>query len=207
MSEQTPTDDGEPVDLGDRTSPGESGTGYSGSPVGNQGKAEPMPPTPGHADPDAPLEPPSLGEMNVGSGDPQLPRHPAAARSGLTPATSPPAPTGLGGPGTVPSEGRPQPSAGSSTGRGAGPDQPASSSAGTAHQAPGMVGHTGPDESVDTDVVASAARMSPAGAPSLPTTGSPGDAQDVPVPSHDAAGGTSEEHAAVRGARTPSTPD
>lgn len=227
MSEQTPTastgsgtpdgpdqrapretGEGEPVDVGDRTAPGDSGTGYSGSPVGNQGKAEPMPTTPGHRDPNAPLEPPSLADMNVGATDPQSPRHPAAAGSGLALDVDPAAaPADLGGAGTVPSEDRPVPSAGSSTGRATGPELPVSASDGSSHRAPGLAGTTGPDEAVETDVVSSAARMGPSGAPSLPPTDAPGDAQGVPVPSHDPAAGTSEEHAAVRGARTPSTTD
>lgn len=57
-----------PVGLEDRT-----GTDEKGAPAANQAKAEPMPSTQGHPDPDAPLEPPLLGEMNVGADDPQRP--------------------------------------------------------------------------------------------------------------------------------------
>lgn len=199
------TGSGEPVDLGDRTAPGASGDGYTGSPVGNQGKAEPMPATPGHPDPAAPLEPPSLASMNVGAADPQSPSHPAAAGHG-SPGTPGAAPTDLGGPGTVPSEDRPVVSVGSSTGRATGPEIPASSSIGTSHKAPGMLGTTGPDESVETDVEASAAQMVPQGAPSLPDADKVGDAGGVPVTGHEPAAGTSEEQAAVRGARTPESP-
>jgi len=62
-----------PVTLDDRTR-----QGGQGSPDTNQGKAEPVPPTPGDADPTAPVEPPTLEEMNVGGADPQRPNHPAA---------------------------------------------------------------------------------------------------------------------------------
>lgn len=219
MDEQTPTGPGDgggddrvpletdgdgPVDLGDRTSPGQSGAGYTGSPAGNQGKAEPMPPTPGHADPNAPLEAPSLGEMNVGAADPQTPRHPAAAHSQLTvPAPVRTPPTDLGGPGTVPSQDRPVVSAGSSTGRGSGPEVPVSSGGGSSGRAPGVLGHTGPDEAVETDMVAGALQMGPSTGSSPAPDDDPGQSQGVAVPAKDAAIGTSEEHAAVRGVRTP----
>lgn len=62
-----------PVTLADRTA-----HGGQASPDTNQGKAEPMPPTPGDPDPTAPVEPPSLEDMNVGAADPQSPSHPAA---------------------------------------------------------------------------------------------------------------------------------
>jgi hypothetical protein len=195
-------DSSEPVGLEDRTAPGRSGAGYTGSPVGNQGKSEPMPATTGHPDPNAPLEPPLLAQMNVGADDPQTPRHPAAAGSALTPSAPAPGPGALGGAGTAPGEQRPGPSLGVSTGRATGPQNPDSVRPGTSHKAPGVMGVTGPDEALETDVESGAGRMSPSGAPSLPSTDDPGDAQDVPVPSHDAAIGTSEEHAAVRGART-----
>jgi hypothetical protein len=68
------------------------------------------------------------------------------------------------------------------------------------------MGSTGPDESVETDVEASAAQMRPTGAPSLPDADKPGDAGPVPVTAHEPAAGTSEEQAAVRGARTPEPP-
>jgi hypothetical protein len=211
VDEQTPTppaqqprdaESSEPVSLDDRTDPGSSGGGYTGSPVGNQGKAEPMPVTPGHPDPNAPLEPPPLAQMNVGADDPQTPRHPVAAGSALTTAAPAPGPAQLGGAGTPPAEQRPGPSLGVSTGRSTGPENPDPVSTGNAHKAPGLVGATGPDEALETDVESGARRMSPSGAPSLPPTAAPGDAADVPVPSHDPALGTSEEHAAVRGART-----
>lgn len=198
------TDGRGPVDLSDRTSSGQSGSGYTGSPVANQAKAEPMPPTPGHADPNAPFEPPSLGEMNVGATDPQTPRHPAAAHSQLTVAAPVrTAPTDLGGPGTAPSQDRPVVSSGSATGRGSGPEVPVSSGTGSSGKAPGVLGHTGPDEAVETDTVAGAAQMGPATASSPAPDDDPGQSQGVAVPAKDAAIGTSEEHAAVRGVRTP----
>jgi hypothetical protein len=192
-----------PVGLEDRTRERGTGDDDTSAPASNQGKAEPMPPSPAHADPNAPLAPPTLGEMNVGAADPQAPRHPAAAGSGLSLGAGAAAPTDLGGPGTVPADERPVPSAGSSTGRGTGPEQPVSSTPGTSHRAPGLQGSTGADEAVETDVVSGASRMGPAGPGSRPTDDEPGDAQGVPVNAHDAARGTSEEHAQVQGARTP----
>lgn len=56
-------------------------------------------------------------------------------------------------------------------------------------------------EEQDTDVVESAARMSP-NPGGLSGVGEP---QSVPAASHDAAPGTSEQHGVVQGARTPST--
>lgn len=191
-----------PVGLEDRTRERGTGDDDKGSPATNQGKAEPMPVTPGHADPTAPLEPPPLAQMNVGTDDPQTPRHPAAAGSGLSPSHPDPGPGDLGGAGTPPAEQRPGPSRGVSTGRSTGPENPDSVTSGTAHKAPGMQGRTGPDEAVETDVVSGAEQMRPSGGASLPPTADPGETADVPVPSHDAAIGTSEEHAAVRGART-----
>lgn len=188
------------VGLQDRTGPG------TGAPAANQAKAEPMPPAPGHRDPAAPLEPPSLDEMTVGSADPQSPRHPAASGSDLAAATQVAAAPGeLGGRGTAPAEQRPAPDAGVSTGRATGPENPVSTSRGSAHKAPGLTGETGPDEAVETDVVGSAARMGPSGTDAAPQPTDPGDSQGVPVPGTDAAQGTSEEHGAVRGARTPTT--
>lgn len=153
MSEQSPHDDD-----------------HQGSRAANQAKSEPMPSTSGHRDPNAALEPPLLEDMNVGAGDPQAPRHPAAAGSGL------------------PLDVEPEP-------RGATPADPA-----TASHVPGVMGDTGPDESVETDVEASAAALGPSGST---RPAEPGDAQGVPVPSPDAAPGTSEQHGVVRGARTP----
>ena len=65
-----PQGDG-PVTLSDRTAPG-----GEGSPDTNQGKTEPMSPTPDHPDP---LGAPDLDSMGIGAAGPQLPSHPAAA--------------------------------------------------------------------------------------------------------------------------------
>ena len=201
MDEQTPKPGEDEVGGTRQRGPGGEGQGSTAS---NQGKAEPMPATPGHPDPNAPLEPPKLEDMNVGSGDPQLPRHPLATRSGLQ-VDEPvaPAPADLGGDGTAPAEQRPAASTGVSTGRASGPEQPAESSEGVAHRAPGMVGSTGRDEAVETDVVSSAARMGPSGPGAIPGDDASGDPQGVAVPSTKAARGTSEEHEVVQGARTP----
>lgn len=180
MSEQTPEQqprDDEPGggstpsdDAGDGTVGLEDRTGRGGdtkgSPGANQAKAEPMPATPGHPDPSAPLEPPLLAEMNVGSADPQSPSHPAAAAA----------------------EGRADARAAASVPVG-----------GTAHRAPGLQGVTGADESVETDVGAAAAHLTPASG----ATPDPGDAHGVPVPSHDAVSGSSQDQQEVRGAKPP----
>lgn len=203
MDEQTPAPQPGEDEVGGTRQRGPDGEGQ-GSIASNQGKAEPMPSTPGHRDPNAPLEPPLLEDMNVGSGDPQLPRHPHAARSGLEmEGLVAAAPADVGGPGAAPAEQRPAASTGSSTGRASGPEKPAESSEGTAHKAPGIQGSTGHDEVIETDVVSSAARMGPSGPGALPTDGSSGDPQGVAVPSTKASPGTSEEHDVVQGARTP----
>lgn len=59
-------------------------------------------------------------------------------------------------------------------------------------------------EEQDTDVVQSAAAMSEAAVDPSALSGA-GDAQSVPAVPSEAAGGTSEEHGVVQGARTPST--
>lgn len=199
--ESTPLDtsgDG-PVGLEDRVR-----TDDKSAPATNQGKAEPMPVTPTHPDPDAPLDPPPLESMNVGSADPQAPRHPAAAGSGLAvDGDVDPGPQSLGGKGVAPSVERPTPDLQSSTGRGAGPGNPRQDTGGQSHRVPGLLGRTGPDEAVETDVDTGAAQMGPAGPSSDPTDGTPGHSHGVPVPSSDALLNSSEEHAIVRGARTP----
>ena len=58
-----------------------------GSHAANQTKTESMPPTQGHADPDAApapssVETPDLEAMNVGAADPQAPSHPSAGEPG-----------------------------------------------------------------------------------------------------------------------------
>ena len=170
--QSTPRDDAGDgtVGLEDRTG---GGGDTKGSPGANQAKAEPMPSTPGHRDPSAPLTPPLPEDMNVGVGDPQAPSRPAAAGSAssveVARAPSATAPAG-----------------------------------GSAHRTPGVQGSTGIDEAVETDVAASAAAMHTSVPPG---DHDPGSAPGVPVTSPDAAGGTSEEQDAVRGARTASTTD
>lgn len=208
---------GGPVDLGDRTAPGKAGTGYTGSPVGNQGKSEPMPSTPGHRDPNAELVAPTLEEMNVGADDPQRPSLGAAVGAAsstahddrLVPAggaaqepvaAQAQGPRDLSGPGTDPSEQRPVPDAGVSTGRASGPENPVSGSPGESHRAPGLQGTPSPAESVETDVETSAAGMGrDTGRPS----GS-GDPHGVASVGQTPSEGTSEEHGVVQGARIPS---
>ena len=65
-----PQGDG-PVTLADRTAPG-----GEGSPDTNQGKTEPMSPTPDHPEP---LAAPSLEDMSAGAASAQLPRRTARA--------------------------------------------------------------------------------------------------------------------------------
>jgi hypothetical protein len=174
---------------------------YSAAP---QAKSEPMPPTPVHPDPVAPLSPPGLEEMMVGANDPQAPRHPAAAGSGL--AVDAPVATGstsLGGPGKAPADERPVPDLATSTGTDTGPAEPVSQTPGESHRAPGLQGATGVDETVETDVESSAAQMGPAGPSSAPAPTGPGDTAGVPSSGTVPLMHSSEEHAAVRGARTP----
>ena len=178
-----------------------------GSQAANQPKTEPMPPTQGHADPDAAPEPsrvesPDLDAMNVDATDPQAPNRDGAAGATTMPSTSgvpseqTPVLTGAD-----PSEVAPSAHAGTTTGRTSGPVEPVQDSSGEAHRQPGSLGATGPDEQIDTDVVRSAANTDVAGAPG--TASGPGDAAGVPVVSETAAGGTSEESNVVQGVRTP----
>jgi hypothetical protein len=162
----------------------------------NQGKTEPMPPTSGHADPDAAPEPstveePDLDSMTVGARDPQAPSHAAAGPAGdranagipaeQTPTADAPSAAVLAGPtGAAP---RPQ------------------ATTGTAFRAPGSTGVEGAEEQIETAVDTSAARTNVVGTPG--TAAGPGDAKSVPVVSEDASAGTSEESAVAQGARTP----
>ena len=189
-----------PATLDDRTEPG-----GQGSPATNQGKAEPMPSTPGHRDPNAPLEPPLLEDMNVGAADPQRPALDLASSAPTTGAEPGPfdgpaqAPRDLSGPGTTPDETRPTPDMATSTGVDLGPANPLSDSTGESHRAPGLQGTDSPAEQVETDVHASAGAM-------VRDTGRPsggGDAHGVPIPSETPSPGTSEEHGVVQGARIP----
>ena len=188
-----------PVSLEDRTEPG-----GQGSPDTNQGKAEPMPVTPGHGDPNAPVaEPPPLGSMNVGAADAQSPRH-----SGVPvppgPLTGTP-PTGLGGGGSTPDATRPDVDRTTSTGRDLGPENPLNHTDGTSHRAPGMQGATSHGEAVESDVHAGAARMQGlhAADSSTPDQPVPAETGGVPTSGGTPAAGTSEELTAVRGVKLP----
>jgi hypothetical protein len=199
--ESTPldTEGAGPVGLEDRTR-----TDEKGSPATNQGKAEPIPPTPGHGDPAAPAaEPPTLAQMNVGAADPQAPSHPAVSTP-PGPLTGAP-PTALGGPGAAPAESRPLTDPTTATGLDLGPEKPYQHTDGTSHRAPGMVGATGSGEAVDSDVHAGAARMQglhPADS-STPDMSVPADTGGVPSSGGTPAPGTSEELTAVRGTKLP----
>jgi hypothetical protein len=189
------------VGLEDRT-----GSEDQGAPAANQAKAEPIPPTPGHRDPAAPLTPPPLEDMNVGADDPQTPSHPAAAAAAPTTGAETAAPDGpanaprdVTGPGVPPGATRPTVDGTTRTGADLGPDVPASGTAGRPHRAPGLQGEPSAAEEVDTDLEDSAAGM-------VRDTGrgsGSGDVHGVPVPSEVPSAGTSEQHGAVEGARIP----
>lgn len=189
-----------PVGLADRTAPG-----GQGSPDTNQAKAEPMPATPGEADPAAAVDPPELATMNVGADDPQRPSHPVGrprddvpadedvSYAGGTLATRPV------NPGMAPGQDRPAIDPAGSDGRGAGPERPAQASDGTAQRQPGSLG-VSPEEQ-DSDVDAGRAHMEPARGAGV--SGRPGDALGIGEPSDQAAEGTSEEQRIADGIRTP----
>ena len=188
-----------PVGLQDRTAPG-----GQASPDTNQAKTEPMPATPGEADPNAALEPPELGEMNIGAGDPQLPEHPLARPRDvpLHEDTSYAGGTLLGGPvnsGVAPHEDRPALDSTTSTGTAAGPERPAQATEGTARRAPASLG-VSPEEQ-ETDVDAGRSNMTP-----LREHGAserPGDAQGIGEASDQSAEGTSEQQHIASGIRMP----
>jgi len=192
-----------PVTLSDRTEPG-----GQGSPDTNQAKTEPLATTE-HPEP---LGAPDLSSMNVGAGDPQAPRHPAALGSSTSmtggyayePAGR--QPTGMSGPGTRPDAERPDVDTSTSTGRAPGPEQPVQATSGTAQRAPGSLGETPDGEAVGTDVQAGAARMGPRAVDGRDRL-SPGQGNDQSVPSSGtaAAPGTSQEHRIVSGIRLAET--
>ena len=194
--ESTPLDtsgDG-PVELEDRVSGDEKG-----SPGSNQAQAEPLPSTPDHRDPGAPLTPPALDDMNVGADDPQRPSF-----GSLAPASGPVSgPGDLGRGGAAPYETRPEVDGTAPTGTDRGPEVPAPTTPGESHRAPGLQGSASPAERLDTDLDESARAMTrdtgrPAGS---------GDPQSVPSVGTTASDGTSEEHGVVQGARIPSDED
>lgn len=180
---------------------------HPGSRAANQPKTEPMPPTQGHADPDAAPGPstvdePDLGSMNVDVTDPQAPSHDGAAGATAMPSLSgvpseqTPVLTGAD-----PAEVTPSAHAGTTTGRTSGPVEPVQDTAGDGHRQPGSLGNTGPDEQIDTDVHRSAQNASPTGTPG--TQSGPGDTAGVPAVSSYPAEGTSETSRVVQGTRTP----
>jgi len=194
-----PQGDG-PVTLSDRTAPG-----GEGSPDTNQGKTEPMSPTPDH--PETPVAP-ELEDMSAGAAAAQLPSHPAAA------PLSPPGsyaggdvgtqPMGLGGAGVEPSADRPQVDTETSTGRAHGPTGPVQRSSGEAHHAGGLNGVAPEGESIETDVDASATRMGAAPPDAVPGLSSGhGDTGGTPATGDAAALGTSESQPKVEGIRLP----
>ena len=189
-----------PVTLDERNK-----SGGQASPDTNQGKAEPMPATPGDADPNAPLPAPELGEMNVGAADPQSPSHPAARDRDVSLAGG----TVYGGPvnpGVAPADDRPVVDGGSTNKLPEGPERPLQRTEGTGQRQPGSLG-VSPEEQ-ETDVEAGAARMVPGRPPasSAPPVPQPGDSQGVNVPHTDPAAGTSEEQSIVHGVRAAIVP-
>ena len=159
-----------PVTIEDRVEPG-----GEGSPGSNQAKTEPMSPTGTHSEP---MAPPSLDEMNIGAGNPQLPSHPAVS-SGAPSGSYSSAPAGTS-------------------------SDVSSGGSGTSHRVPGLDGTTPDGESVESDVQAGAARMGPAAVDSTAGT-SPGQGDDQGVPSSGTSPlpGSSEEHRVVSGVKLP----
>lgn len=184
-----------PVTLEDRTAPG-----GQASPDTNQGKAEPMPATPGDPDPTAALEPPSLAEMNVGGADPQAPGH-ALARDRDAPTAA--APVERVEPGVAPVDDRLAIDPDSTTELPEGPERPAQASEGVARRAPGSLGES--PEQQETDVETGAANMAVGGGPASTAgvSAQPGDAKEVSVPHEVPAPGTSEELPVAEGIRAP----
>ena len=170
-----PEGDG-PVELSDRTEPG-----GQGSPDTNQASAEPMSPTPDHPQPAAV---PTLAEMNVGSGDPQSPSHPA----GLAPA-----PVGAD------SSAQGPPGSGGTT------DAEPQVTSGIAQRVPGSAGRAPAGEDFGVDLAAGAANTGLGGGPGHrvgPTDGH-GDTGPSPATGDAPLEGSSEELQVVTGVRLP----
>lgn len=204
----TPSDDGRgTIGLGDRLG--------GAAPDTNQGKTEPMPPTPGHSDPSGaaphtdPPEVPELGDMSAGRAMAQVASPTVLATPHTAPGRTLDGGAAAGHPGTVPAEDRPRPGTSSSTGSGAGPDQPVQRTTGVASRAPGSLGSTPDGEALETDTTVGAARMAPGGAPDRtpPAQDYPGDSQGVNVPHEIAAEGTSEEQGIAHGVKDPARVD
>ena len=196
-----PEGDG-PVSLEERNAPG-----GEGSPDTNQGKTEPINPTPGR-NAEA-LAVPDLADMNAGAaGTAQAPSN--AAAQPLSPPGSygggdvGDAPRGLGGPGTAPDQDRPQIDSETSTGRAKGPQKPVQTTTGEAHRAGGLNGTTPEGESIETDTEAGATRMGAAPPDAVPGLSSGhGDTGPAPATGDGAAPGTSETQPKVEGIRLP----
>jgi hypothetical protein len=194
-----PEGDG-PVTLAGRTEPG-----GEGSPDTNQGRTEPMSPTPDHPEVLAVPEP---SDMSPGAADPQTPSHPDAAA--LSPAGSYAGgavgdqPTGLGGPGQTPDATRPGIDPSTSTGRAHGPVHPVETGSGTAHRVPGLQGTAPEGESVESDTEAGATRMGDLPPDAVPgEVSGHGDTGPAPATGDAAAPGTSETQPVVEGVRLP----
>jgi len=163
----TPNDDGEgTVGLADRLD--------DGAPAANQGKVEPVPPTPAHTDPEPSsggltAEGLDLDAMSMGSAAGQLPSHPEG--------------------GTRPDH--------TSTAV----EEVAES--GTAQRAPASQGVSPEPIGTDRAASAAEMSEHDADTTGPASFDSPGNAQGVAVSSHDSAQGTSETAAIVHGARTP----
>lgn len=175
------------------------------APDTNQAKAEPVPPTPGHADPtgtgphSTPPEVPELGDMNAGMALSQV-----ASPIVLEARTAAPGRTlddAAAQEATASGQDRQTTAATSGTGL----DLPASQSTGTAHRAPGQQGELPEGESVESDITAGAARMAPGGGPdqTMPAESYPGDSQGVNVPHEQPMEGTSQEQGIVHGVKDP----
>ncbi|MCU1691500.1 MAG: hypothetical protein JWM64_591 [Frankiales bacterium] len=186
-----------------------------GAPDTNQGKAEPMPPTPAQGDPSGtgphtePPAVPDLDTMSAGMAGAQVASPTVLPTRPVVPgATFDDGGAHGGHPGTVPAEDRPHPGTSSSTGSGSGPEMPESQTTGTAHRAPGLQGETPDGESVESGTTVGAARMAPGGAPDQtpPAQSYPGDSQGVNVPHEQPMEGTSEEQSIVHGVKDPARP-
>ena len=194
-----PEGDG-PVTLSDRTEPG-----GEGSPDTNQGKTEPMSPTPDHPEP---LAVPDLADMSVAAAPAQLPSHPAAERvvphgsyAGGDAGTQP---RGMGGPGVEPDQTRPVLDTTTSTGRAHGPLKPEQQTSGEAHRVGGLNGVSPEGEQIETDTEAGATRMGSAPPDAVPGVSSGhGSTGGAPAPGDAASLGTSETQPKVEGIRLP----
>jgi hypothetical protein len=204
----TPSDDGRgTIGLGDRIG--------GAAPDTNQGKAEPMPPTPGHGDPagtgphTTPPAVPELGEMGAGMAMAQV-ASPTVLSTPHAGGGGTPDDGGLHGgrPGTGPAEDRPAVGPSVSTATDSGPGTPQPQATGTSSRAPDQQGVTPDGESVDSDLEVGAARMAPGGGPdaTAPPVAYPGDSQGVNVPHELPMEGTSEEQSVVHGVKDPARP-